>query len=785
MKKLKWKILICAILTLTISTYNEISEKVITQEYEQEVSPISIVDINGVLIEDELQFKFTLQNDSNVTKIVKTKDGKLEDFKLNGYDSYTITLSENSNYEMEPIKDFNLMFGQIERITVIKKEKSEEVLDGFEVPTISVVDEKNQLVTDELKFKFTNHNDETDTITVKSKNGKIESLRLKSDMDSYTITLLENSNYEMKVFEDFNLLFGGVDSLIVTKKEFTPIPNEDPKLDDSDDCEECKVYKVYDDISVVSAKDDKIVNRNLTFFLYDITNSRQEAKFIKKVISENGVIKGLKLEVNKLYRLSLEENEGYVMNNLSLFSNQNFSNPLLLIGMNGENLPLAKILIDEKTKDESDRYTVYLPVYYNSDTVKDGITFKFVTDSETLVATTKGGYIRVRVKDKFTYMVNVENEMYDIVTFPLTIKEKDLVGKLPFDYRNCHPLEFFNLKLKSSIMEFKPKENSDGSVSVSGMNFDDLLLIVNKVENTNENLLNKDVNIFDISFKNTLRDEIVDLIGDFTVRIRKEKGKNVSDVYHIRKDKSLESMEIVSQDEEFVTFKTSHFSEYVLKYGKNRDIPAEKLLELQKEGAIIIDVRLKEQYDAGHIDGSINIPLSEFEKGISKYVDSKDKKIVLYCNSGNQSRQALNKLLNAGYYEVYNAPGVKQYNYNLVKTKDDKKEKNIDEKKDEVIDDKKDEITDGNKNSDTKKEKDTAVECDKNKKTDKTTEIVKIDNKNDGKLRNSEKQQLKHEATVKKLKTKNKLPKTSINGGIGLVSIFGLGVCVVASFKRK
>lgn len=93
----------------------------------------------------------------------------------------------------------------------------------------------------------------------------------------------------------------------------------------------------------------------------------------------------------------------------------------------------------------------------------------------------------------------------------------------------------------------------------------------------------------------------------------------------------------------------------------------ETLLEEQKKGATVIDVRVAEQYNEGHIKDAINIPLETIEKDIESKVTKKDAKIILYCNTGNRSRQALEKLKKLGYTNVSNAQGVKQYKYELVK----------------------------------------------------------------------------------------------------------------------
>lgn len=93
----------------------------------------------------------------------------------------------------------------------------------------------------------------------------------------------------------------------------------------------------------------------------------------------------------------------------------------------------------------------------------------------------------------------------------------------------------------------------------------------------------------------------------------------------------------------------------------------ETVLEEQKKGATVIDVRVVEQYKEGHIKDAINLPLETIEKDIEAKVPKKDAKIIVYCNTANRSSQAFEKLKKLGYTNVSNAQGVKQYKYDLVK----------------------------------------------------------------------------------------------------------------------
>lgn len=88
--------------------------------------------------------------------------------------------------------------------------------------------------------------------------------------------------------------------------------------------------------------------------------------------------------------------------------------------------------------------------------------------------------------------------------------------------------------------------------------------------------------------------------------------------------------------------------------------PIDKSLAIQKieDGAILIDVRTASEYSANHIEGAINIDVTEIlslkgELGYNNRNISKNTVLILYCRSGNRSLQAANKLIELGYTNVY------------------------------------------------------------------------------------------------------------------------------------
>ena len=83
--------------------------------------------------------------------------------------------------------------------------------------------------------------------------------------------------------------------------------------------------------------------------------------------------------------------------------------------------------------------------------------------------------------------------------------------------------------------------------------------------------------------------------------------------------------------------------------------PKVDYLQLINDGAVIVDVRTKGEYQQGHIKGSMNIPLNNLSNQLTKL--KKDKPIITCCASGMRSAQAKRILKSNGYADVYNGGG--------------------------------------------------------------------------------------------------------------------------------
>ncbi len=72
---------------------------------------------------------------------------------------------------------------------------------------------------------------------------------------------------------------------------------------------------------------------------------------------------------------------------------------------------------------------------------------------------------------------------------------------------------------------------------------------------------------------------------------------------------------------------------------------------LVQNGALIVDVRTKQEYKSGHVKGSINIPLQALASNLKKV---KNKEVILVCRSGGRAAQAKQMLTSRGI-TAYNA----------------------------------------------------------------------------------------------------------------------------------
>lgn len=85
--------------------------------------------------------------------------------------------------------------------------------------------------------------------------------------------------------------------------------------------------------------------------------------------------------------------------------------------------------------------------------------------------------------------------------------------------------------------------------------------------------------------------------------------------------------------------------------------PQKAVMLINREDAVVVDVRDKKEFDTGHIVDSINIPLAKLKQRITELQKHKEKPVVVVCKLGQQSSEAAKTLQEAGHEEVFRLSG--------------------------------------------------------------------------------------------------------------------------------
>ncbi|MGI6173219.1 MAG: rhodanese-like domain-containing protein [Christensenellales bacterium] len=99
-----------------------------------------------------------------------------------------------------------------------------------------------------------------------------------------------------------------------------------------------------------------------------------------------------------------------------------------------------------------------------------------------------------------------------------------------------------------------------------------------------------------------------------------------------------------------------------------RKVSMQEAVEMMEKetGYIILDVRTQEEYAAGHIPGAIVIPNETIGTDEIPELPDKDQLILVYCRSGNRSKQASAKLVELGYTNVVEFGGINSWTGEIV-----------------------------------------------------------------------------------------------------------------------
>jgi len=81
----------------------------------------------------------------------------------------------------------------------------------------------------------------------------------------------------------------------------------------------------------------------------------------------------------------------------------------------------------------------------------------------------------------------------------------------------------------------------------------------------------------------------------------------------------------------------------------------------KEENYIILDVRTEQEFAAGHIPGAILLPNETIGTKEIPQLPDKDQLIMVYCRSGNRSKQASGKLAQLGYTNIVEFGGINSW----------------------------------------------------------------------------------------------------------------------------
>jgi len=95
-------------------------------------------------------------------------------------------------------------------------------------------------------------------------------------------------------------------------------------------------------------------------------------------------------------------------------------------------------------------------------------------------------------------------------------------------------------------------------------------------------------------------------------------------------------------------------------------ITPEEAKEMMEGDVVIVDVRTQEEYDAGYIEGAVFIPDFDIVELAPEQLPDLDTTILIYCRSGNRSKNAAKDLAEMGYQNVYDFGGISDWPHEIV-----------------------------------------------------------------------------------------------------------------------
>ncbi len=104
--------------------------------------------------------------------------------------------------------------------------------------------------------------------------------------------------------------------------------------------------------------------------------------------------------------------------------------------------------------------------------------------------------------------------------------------------------------------------------------------------------------------------------------------------------------------------------------GYRKITPQQAKEDMQNPAAIVLDVRMQNEYNAGHVPGAVLLPLDLIKANspqVLQTLPDKDAEILVYCRSGRRSKEAANALIALGYTNGYDFGGIIDWPYEVEK----------------------------------------------------------------------------------------------------------------------
>jgi rhodanese-related sulfurtransferase len=86
-------------------------------------------------------------------------------------------------------------------------------------------------------------------------------------------------------------------------------------------------------------------------------------------------------------------------------------------------------------------------------------------------------------------------------------------------------------------------------------------------------------------------------------------------------------------------------------------LSAAQAVRLMNQGALVIDLRSKDAFDAGHIVDARNVPAATLESQADSLKKWRDKSVITYCDTGSNGANAARALIKLGFTKVFNLQG--------------------------------------------------------------------------------------------------------------------------------